>query len=122
MEMNSAIDALSALAQSSRLGIFRLLISAGPDGLPAGEIGRKLSIPANSLSFHLTRLRYAGLVRGRRNGRRIFYTANFSNMQNLMDYLTENCCASASEGCAPDCLNPDSTENKKLMEKKGVQA
>ena len=122
MEIELAIDALSALAQTSRLGIFRLLITAGQDGLPAGEIGRKLSIPANSLSFHLTRLRYAGLVRGRRNGRQIFYAANFSNMQKLMDYLTENCCASTTEGCQPDCLNPESAENKQLMAKKGVQA
>lgn len=121
MEIETAIDALSALAQNSRLGIFRLLITAGQDGLPAGEIGKKLSIPANSLSFHLTRLRYAGLVRGRRNGRQIFYTANFSNMQNLMDYLTENCCASTAEGCLPDCPNPQSTENKMLTVKKGVQ-
>lgn len=121
MEIETAIDALSALAQNSRLGIFRLLITAGQDGLPAGEIGKKLSIPANSLSFHLTRLRYAGLVRGRRNGRQIFYSANFSNMQNLMDYLTENCCASTAEGCLPDCLNPKSTENKMVTVKKGVQ-
>ena len=121
MEIETAIDALSALAQNSRLGIFRLLITAGQDGLPAGEIGKKLSIPANSLSFHLTRLRYAGLVRGRRNGRQIFYAANFSNMQNLMDYLTENCCASTAEGCLPDCPNPQSAENKMLTVKKGIQ-
>ena len=121
MEIESAIDALSALAQSSRLGIFRLLITAGRDGLPAGEIGRKLAIPANSLSFHITRLRYAGLVKGRREGRHIFYTANFSNMQRLMDYLTENCCASSSEGCSPECPKPGVTENKRLSVNKGVQ-
>ena len=118
MEVNSAIDALSALAQNSRLGIFRLLITAGRDGLPAGEIGKNLGIPANSLSFHLTRLRYAGLVRGRRYGRQIFYAANFGNMRKLMEYLTDNCCESSSEGCSPDCPKPGTSENKRLIVKK----
>ena len=121
MERKLVIEALSALAQDSRLGIFRLLITAGRDGLPAGEIGKKLGIPANSLSFHLTRLRYAGLVRGRRDGRQIFYAANFGNMTKLMDYLTENCCESSSEGCSPDCPKPVTAENKRLIVNKGVQ-
>jgi len=119
MEGKLVIEALSALAQNSRLGIFRLLITAGRDGLPAGEIGRKLAIPANSLSFHLTRLRYAGLVRGRRYGRQIFYAANFGNMRKLMEYLTENCCESSSQGCSPDCPKPETTGNKRLIMKKG---
>ena len=122
MEINSAVDALSALAQNSRLDIFRLLITAGRDGLPAGEIGKELGIPANSLSFHLTRLRYAGLIRGRRDGRQIFYAANFSKMAKLMDYLTENCCVSSSEDCSPDCPKPGITENKRKIKNKGAQA
>ena len=121
MEGNTVIEALSALAQNSRLGIFRLLITAGRDGLSAGDIGKKLGIPANSLSFHLTRLRYAGLVKGRRYGRQIFYAANFGNMRKLMEYLTDNCCESSSEECSPDCPKPVTTENKRLIIKKGVQ-
>lgn len=121
MEIKTAIDALAALAQNSRLGVFRLLITAGRDGLPAGEIGKKLGIPANSLSFHLTRLRYAGLVRGRRDGRQIFYAANFGNMRNLMEYLTDNCCESISEVCSPDCPKPGTTENKRQIVKRTIQ-
>lgn len=120
MELKSAIDALSALAQNTRLGIYRLLITAGRDGLPAGEIGKNLGIPANSLSFHLTRLRFAGLVRGRRYGRQIFYAANFGNMRKLMEYLTDNCCERSSEGCSPECPIPGTTENKRLIVKKGA--
>ena len=103
MEQNFAIGALAALAHDSRLAIFRLLIQEGADGLPAGEVGQRLGIPANGLSFHLTRLRYAGLVTARRNGRQIIYAADFEGMQELMGFLTENCCQSASEGCSSDC-------------------
>ena len=103
MEQTVAVEALSALAHDSRLAIFRLLIQEGADGLPAGEVGLWLGIPANALSFHLTRLRYAGLVTARRNGRQIFYAANYEGMQELMGFLTENCCQSADEGCSSDC-------------------
>ncbi len=75
MEHLSAVDALSALAHESRLAIFRVLVPEGPDGLPAGEIGKRLGIAANALSFHLTRLRYAGLVSVRRNGQQMIYAA-----------------------------------------------
>ncbi|MCZ6474674.1 MAG: metalloregulator ArsR/SmtB family transcription factor [SAR324 cluster bacterium] len=121
MEGKLVIEALSALAQHSRLEIFRLLITAGRDGLSAGEIGRKLAIPANSLSFHLTRLRYAGLLTGRREGRQIFYAANFGNMRKLIEYLTDNCCESSSEECSPVCPKPVTVENKRLIVRKGVQ-
>ena len=103
MEQIFAVGALAALAHDSRLAIFRLLMPEGVDGLPAGEVGQRLGIPANALSFHLTRLRYAGLVRARRNGRQIIYAANYEGMQELMGFLTENCCQSASEGCSTDC-------------------
>ncbi len=103
VEQNFAVEALSALANDSRLAIFRLLIQEGTDGLPAGEVGQRLDIPANALSFHLTRLRYAGLVTSQRNGRQIIYAADYEGMQELMGFLTENCCQSASEGCSSDC-------------------
>lgn len=103
MEQIFAVEALAALAHDSRLAIFRLLIQEGADGLPAGEVGQRLDIPANALSFHLTRLRYAGLVTARRNGRQIIYAADYDGMQELMGFLTENCCKSATEGCSSDC-------------------
>ena len=103
MEQIFAVEALTALAHDSRLAIFRLLIQEGADGLPAGEVGQRLGIPANGLTFHMTRLRYAGLVRARRNGRQIIYAADYEGMQELMGFLTENCCQSAAEGCSSDC-------------------
>jgi len=106
MEIESAVDALSALANESRLAVFRLLVPAGPDGLAAGEIGTRLGIPANALSFHLTRLRHAGLVTVRRNGQRKIYAAAYGGMQRLLDYLARNCCRDVAAGCAPDCPRP----------------
>ena len=103
MERQSAVDALSALAHDSRLAIFRLLVPAGPDGLPAGEIGKRLGIAANALSFHLTRLRYAGLISVRRNGQQMIYAACYGEMQRLVGFLTENCCRNSIDGCTPEC-------------------
>jgi ArsR family transcriptional regulator len=94
-----AIDALAALAQPSRLGAFRLLVEAGPQGLAAGVIGEKLELPAATLSFHLAHLVRAGLVRSRQEGRFVIYSTNFENMNALVGYLTENCCSGSS--CAP---------------------
>lgn len=99
MEISQIIDALGALAQRSRLDIFRLLVKTGPDGLPAGAIAEKLELPAATLSFHLAHLARAGLVHARQDGRYIFYSANFDNMNALVGYLTDNCCSGAS--CAP---------------------
>ena len=110
MEESSAIEALSALAHDSRLAIFRLLVPEGSDGLPAGQVGQRLGIPANALSFHLTRLRYAGLVTARRNGRQIIYAADYGGMQKLMGFLTENCCHNAPEGCSSDCPSTKSSQ------------
>ena len=110
MELNSAVAALSALANESRLEIFRLLVPEGPEGLAAGEIGEKLGIRANALSFHLTRLRYAGLVTVRRNGQQKIYAAAYGGMQGLLDYLAENCCLNEVEGCSSDCPQPSSRE------------
>ncbi|MGL4543129.1 MAG: ArsR/SmtB family transcription factor [Polymorphobacter sp.] len=94
-----AVERLAALAQPHRLAAFRLLVEAGPAGLPAGEIGVRLDMPASTLSFHLAHLRRAGLVSQRRDGRSLIYVADFDAMNVLVGYLTENCCSGAS--CTP---------------------
>lgn len=99
METAQVIDALAALAQRSRLAIFKLLVEAGPGGLAAGAIGQKLDLPPATLSFHLAHLSRAGLVNGRQAGRFIIYSVSFDNMSELVGYLTENCCSCS--GCAP---------------------
>ncbi len=91
--MNDAIGALSALAHETRLAAFRLLVRAGPAGVPAGEIARALDIPAATMSFHLAHLARAGLSSPRRDGRSIIYAADFDGMRGLIDYLSEDCCA-----------------------------
>jgi len=92
MEKQAVISALAALAQETRLDVFRLLVRAGPDGLPAGEVGEALGIPAATLSFHLKELRNAGLVCCERQGRSKIYSPAFGLMADLVRYLTENCC------------------------------
>lgn len=92
MEIQAAIAALQSLAQETRLEVFRLLVRAGEDGLPAGEIGEALDVPAPTLSFHLNHLSHAGLVERRREGRSIWYTVRFEGFRSLMEYLMENCC------------------------------
>ncbi len=101
MTKASAIAALGALAQDTRLDIFRLLVGRGPEGMPAGEIGERLKQPSPTLSFHLNQLRYAGLITSRRESRSIIYRANFNTMSGLMSYLTEKCCAGRPELCGP---------------------
>lgn len=100
MERSSAIAALGALAQDTRLDIFRLLVQKGPDGMPAGDIGERLRLPSPTLSFHLNQLRYAGLIGSRRESRSIIYSANYQTMNELLAYLTENCCAGAAAECS----------------------
>ena len=92
--------ALGALAQESRLAVFRLLVRRGPAGLPAGEISERVGVPPTTLSFHLAQLSHAGLVTSRRDGRSISYAANYPGMQDLMGFLLDNCCRD-SAGCAP---------------------
>lgn len=99
METKSAIAALAALAQESRLATFRLLVQAGPQGLAASKIAESLSIPASSLSFHLKELTHAGLIAARQEGRFVIYSAQFDAMNALVAFLTENCCGGAP--CAP---------------------
>ena len=100
METSRAVAALAALAQDSRLDIFRLLVQAGPDGMAAGQIAEKLDLAPNTLTFHFDRLRFAGLVTVRRDGRSMIYAARFGAMNDLVFFLTENCCQGAQE-CAP---------------------
>ena len=95
------VIALGALAQETRLDIFRTLVEEGPAGLPAGVIGERLGLPSPTLSFHLNQLRYAGLVRSRRKSRSIIYTANFDAINGLIGYLTENCCGGDPVACLP---------------------
>jgi ArsR family transcriptional regulator, arsenate/arsenite/antimonite-responsive transcriptional repressor len=99
METDRAVGALGALAQSTRLAIFRLLVTVGPDGLAAGVIGERLGLPPATLSFHLKELGHAGLVEARPSGRYVIYSADFAAITGLIDFLTENCCGGRS--CAP---------------------
>ena len=98
MQADSAISALGALAQEHRLAVFRLLIQAGKDGLPAGAIAGRLGIPNSSLSFHLAQLHRAGLVQQERQHRSLIYRADYAAMNGLVAYLLENCCAGAACG------------------------
>lgn len=101
MKKSGILQALAALSQESRLDAFRLLVRAGPQGVAAGEIAAELGLLPNALTFHLDRLREAGLVTVRRDGRSMIYAAQFEAMNGLIAYLTENCCGGA-EVCAPD--------------------
>jgi DNA-binding transcriptional ArsR family regulator len=102
MEKIEALAALAALAQDSRLDVFRLLVEAGVEGLPAGRIAEQLALPAATLSFHLNQLRQAGLVTFRRQGRSLIYAAEYAAMNGLVAYLTENCCRGDAD-CSPAC-------------------
>lgn len=101
MEKDHALAALGALAQDNRLAIFRLLVEAGPEGLPAGRVSDELDLAPNALTFHLDRLRAAGLVTVRRAGRSMIYAAQYDTMNALLAYLTENCCQGAPTDCLP---------------------
>lgn len=99
MELKQAVAALGALAQETRLAVFRLLVEAGPDGLCAGDIGERLGVAPATLSFHLAQLSHAGLVKARQQSRFIFYAANFDTMDAVLGFLTDNCCG--GKPCLP---------------------
>src|SRR4030088_1898517 len=105
MKKADVVAALAALAQDSRLDVFRLLVQAGPEGMPAGAVATALDLAPNTLTFHFDRLRQAGLVTVRRDGRSMIYAAQYETMNALIAFLTENCCAGAPETCAssPAC-------------------
>jgi ArsR family transcriptional regulator, arsenate/arsenite/antimonite-responsive transcriptional repressor len=101
MKIGLAVEALAALAQESRLSVFRLLVQAGKEGVAAGALGEKLGIPPATLSFHLKTLTHARLIKPRTEGRFVIYSANFAEMDKLIAYLTEHCCAGDATQCAP---------------------
>jgi len=107
METKNVIAALTALAQESRLAVFRLLVQAGPVGMAATKISECVGVPPSSLSFHLKEMSYANLLTSRQEGRFVIYAANYDTMNNLMGFLTENCCGgnlcSPQQDCAPEC-------------------
>jgi DNA-binding transcriptional ArsR family regulator len=103
MKKTDAVVALAALAQDNRLDVFRLLVQAGPEGMPAGAVADALDLAPNTLTFHFDRLRTAGLVTVRREGRSMIYAAQFEQMNALLGFLTENCCGGAPCAPAVDC-------------------
>ena len=103
MDAPLVVKSLAALAQESRLVIYRLLVEAGPTGLAVGEIGASLHVAPATLSFHLKELAHAGLVKSRQDGRYIFYSASYERMNDLIEFLTRNCCAGDGASCAPAC-------------------
>jgi DNA-binding transcriptional ArsR family regulator len=111
MESRTAVASLAALAQESRLAIYRMLVEAGPTGLAVGEIGAALHIAPATLSFHLKELTHAGLIQPRQAGRFIYYAPNFARMNELLAYLTENCCA--RDGVGDACCAPSPAEERK---------
>jgi ArsR family transcriptional regulator, arsenate/arsenite/antimonite-responsive transcriptional repressor len=112
MEKIDAVSALAALAQDNRLDIFRLLVQAGPEGMPAGAIADALDLAPNTLTFHFDRLRNADLVTSRRDGRSIIYAARFEAMNGLIAFLTENCCGGVS--CTPAAISKPAHKRAKV--------
>ena len=103
MDQKHAIAALAALAQETRLELFRLLVTCGPEGLPAGVIAERLGVQPSSLSFHLAQLTHAGLIAQRRRSRQLIYSAEYAAMNELLAYLTENCCGRGQAASLPGC-------------------
>jgi DNA-binding transcriptional ArsR family regulator len=125
MEIKTAVAALGALAQETRLGIFRLLVEAGPGGVAAGGIGEALKVPGATLSFHLKELARAGLVSSRQDKQFIYYAADFQRMAELMTYLTQNCCRGMPKECLTvvetalgRCCSPAQSKAKKPKPKR----
>ena len=102
MKPAQVVKALSALAQPTRLAIYRLLVVCGPDGMAAGRVAEKLKVSPATLSFHFKALSHAGLIQSRQEGRFIYYSANFMVMNDMLAYLTENCCGGDPEACKPN--------------------
>jgi DNA-binding transcriptional ArsR family regulator len=101
MKPAQVVKALAALAQPTRLAIYRLLVTTGPEGLAAGQIAQILKVSPANISFHFKTLSHAELVESRQDGRFVYYAANFAVMNGMVDYLTENCCGGHDEFCKP---------------------
>jgi DNA-binding transcriptional ArsR family regulator len=106
MKATEAVATLAALAQETRLSVFRLLVEQGAAGLAAGEIAERIGIAPAALSFHLKELAHARLVKSRQDGRYVFYSADFATMNRLLAFLTENCCAADGGACGPSACAP----------------
>src|SRR3954451_17918729 len=113
MKKTDVVAALAALAQDNRLDVFRLLVEAGPEGMPAGAVATTLDLAPNTLTFHFDRLRTAGLVTVRREGRSMIYAARYETMNALIDYLTANCCQGAPGTCPPGSCAPAKAARKR---------
>ncbi len=113
MKKDYAVAALAALAQDNRLDVFRLLVEAGPEGMPAGAVANALKLAPNTLTFHFDRLRDAELVTVHRDGRSMIYAARFETMNDLIAFLTENCCQGAPASSAPRQCRPAKAARKK---------
>ena len=101
MKSAQVVKALAALAQPTRLAIYRLLVERGPEGIAAGEVAEKLKVAPATLSFHFKILSHAGLIKSRQDGRFVYYAANFTAMNGMLAYLTENCCGGNLDACMP---------------------
>src|SRR5215216_4011180 len=112
MQTKTAVDALGALAHEYRLGIYRILVERGPDGLAAGAIGEAVGLAPSSLTFHLQNLHRAGLIVQRRESRSLIYSVDFDAMNDLLGYLTENCCAGSGAACQPAAKSKASKRRK----------
>ena len=112
MKTTQAVAALAALAQEHRLAVFRLLVQAGPEGMSAGQVADAVDLAPNTLTFHFDRLRVAGLVTVRREGRSMIYAARYEAMNALLGFLTENCCQGAPDKCAPAACAPKAVARK----------
>jgi ArsR family transcriptional regulator len=118
VEKSEALAALGALAQETRLDIYRLLVQAGPEGLPAGQIGERLGLPSATLAFHLKELKTAKLAACTRNGRSLIYAAEYPLMNALLSFLTENCCGRSTPAYAPLCAPETGSSRKTPAERK----
>src|SRR6202451_3966924 len=114
MRTQNAVAALAALAQDNRLAIFRLVVRTGANGMPAGRVAEALDLAPNTLTFHFDRLRVAGLVTARREGRSMIYAARYETMNGLLSFLTANCCQGVADSCAPVACKPAKTTRKKV--------
>jgi ArsR family transcriptional regulator len=113
MKVNDIVKALGALAQESRLAVFRLLVKRGPEGYTPSELADKLGVPAPTLSFHLKELQHAHLVIFRREGRFLYYSADFDTMNGVVGFLTENCCSLSGEACDTQCKPATTAKSRK---------